>query len=190
MRRDEAQAETPTDSVEPAHALDAPAPREADADARVDALVELTVPSPEAVRAPQAPRLTPGLRTAELEGLLTGRRATIRLRGRLEGIPATLAPEVDGELVAGALESGQSALVEIDEEGEVWIVGVVQTRIPERLVLRADTVVVQGDTEVLLQSGKAGMRLREDGDVELVGSRIMHMSRGLFRIVGRMLRLN
>jgi len=30
----------------------------------------------------------------------------------------------------------------------------------------------------------------EDGDVEVVGSRILTMSRGLFRILGRVLRLN
>jgi hypothetical protein len=81
-------------------------------------------------------------------------------------------------------------LVEVDEAGEAWVVGLVQTRVPERLVLRADSVVLQGESEIVLESGKAGMRLREDGDVELVGSRIMTMSRGLFRIVGRMLRLN
>ena len=34
------------------------------------------------------------------------------------------------------------------------------------------------------------MRIREDGDVEIVGSRIAAMSRGLFRLVGRVLQLN
>ncbi len=188
MRRDDATA-APGPEPGVTETEGDPVSRSDDADARVDALAELA--RPEASAAPAAPRrLTPGLRTAELEGVLTGRLAAVRLRGALEAIPATLAPEVDRELVIGAAEAGQSALVEIDEAGAVWVVGVVQTRIPERLVLRADTVLVQGDTEVLLQSGKAGMRLREDGDVELVGSRIMHMSRGLFRIVGRMLRLN
>ena len=44
--------------------------------------------------------------------------------------------------------------------------------------------------EVLIWAGRAALRIREDGDVELVGSRILTMSRGLFRIVGRVLRLN
>ncbi|MEZ4311015.1 MAG: hypothetical protein R3F14_23480 [Polyangiaceae bacterium] len=43
---------------------------------------------------------------------------------------------------------------------------------------------------MLLRAGRAALRLREDGDVELVGSRISAASRGLFRIVGRILRLN
>jgi hypothetical protein len=187
MRRD-ASTSTP-DEAPAAAALDA-SPEPDDADERVDALASIAVAerSPAAV----APRLLPGLRTAEIAGVVGAhaRLVDVRLRGRLEIVTATLAPEVDRELVEHALEAGQSALVEVDEAGEAWVVGLVQTRVPERLVLRADSVVLQGESEIVLESGKAGMRLREDGDVELVGSRIMTMSRGLFRIVGRMLRLN
>jgi len=161
-----------------------------DAD-RVDALAQL---APTEAAAPAAtPRLSPGLRTGELvaaAGAKGPRKIEVRLRGRLDTIDATLAPEVDREIFDHAAEAGQSALIEIDEDGAAWIVGLVQTRVAEKIVLHADSVVLKGDSEIVLESGKAGMRLREDGDVELVGSRIMHMSRGLFRIVGRMLRLN
>ena len=43
---------------------------------------------------------------------------------------------------------------------------------------------------MFLRSGRAALRMRGDGDVELVGSRIATMSRGLYRLVGRVLRLN
>jgi hypothetical protein len=140
-------------------------------------------------RTPAAARFAPGLRTARVLDRPSGRSALVQLRA---GAPAeaTIAAEVDRAIVERALEQGQSVLVEIDDDGAIWIVGVIETRIPERLVIKADAVVIEGETELTLKSGASGMRLREDGDVELVGSRIMHMSRGLFRIVGRMLRLN
>ena len=41
------------------------------------------------------------------------------------------------------------------------------------------------------QSSAVGLAdVDEDGDVEMVGSRIVSMSRGLYRLVGRVLRLN
>ena len=48
----------------------------------------------------------------------------------------------------------------------------------------------------LLLPGTASAQLTQQhsfnvrGDVEMVGSRILNMSRGLYRIVGRVLRLN
>ena len=85
---------------------------------------------------------------------------------------------------------GQSALVEIDDAGAAWVVGIVQTRVPERLVLRASSIELEADREVLLRTGTAGLRLRDDGDVELVGGRIAATARGVFKLVGKILRLN
>ena len=50
--------------------------------------------------------------------------------------------------------------------------------------------MIEAEREILIRSGRGAMRIREDGDIEVVGSRISTMSRGLFRIVGRVLRLN
>jgi hypothetical protein len=50
-------------------------------------------------------------------------------------------------------------------------------------------VVLEGEREILLRSGRGAIRIREDGDIEVVGSRISAASRELFRIVGRLLRL-
>jgi hypothetical protein len=72
----------------------------------------------------------------------------------------------------------------------VYVVGVLQTRIPRELTLKADKIHIDARHELLLRSGRGAMRIRQDGDVELVGSRISAMSRGLFRLVGRVLRLN
>ena len=68
--------------------------------------------------------------------------------------------------------------------------GVLRSRQPEKLVLRASVIEIEAEQELLLRSGKGAMRIREDGDIEVVGSRISAASRGLFRLVGRMLRLN
>ena len=51
-------------------------------------------------------------------------------------------------------------------------------------------LTIDAAEELVLRAGRAALRLREDGDVELVGSRISAASRGLFRLVGRILRLN
>jgi hypothetical protein len=70
------------------------------------------------------------------------------------------------------------------------IVGVVQTRVPREVTLKASTITLEAEREILLRAGRSALRLREDGDVELVGSRIVTASRGLLRLVGKMLRLN
>jgi hypothetical protein len=76
-------------------------------------------------------------------------------------------------------------------DGELpLVVAVLQTRMPEHVHLRGGKIELEAEEEVLLRAGRAGFRLRKDGDVELVGSRISAASRGLFRLVGRILRLN
>lgn len=157
-----------------------------------DLVSEMPAPAAEAkpvVAFTQRSALVPGLRTARVVSA-EGRRATVAIRGAGETVAAAIAPEVEAELIAEAAANRESALVEIAEDGEVTVVGLVQTRRPRELHVKGDKVVVEGEREVLLRAGRAALRLREDGDVELVGSRISAASRGLFRIVGRILRLN
>lgn len=130
-----------------------------------------------------------GLRTARIVSL-QNRQATIALRGSREAVSATIAPDVDRELVEDAAAHKGSVLVEGGEDGIAWIVGIVQTQKPSEVHVTGEKIVVEGSREVLIRAGRAALRLREDGDVELVGSRISAASRGLFRIVGRILRLN
>ena len=113
----------------------------------------------------------------------------MRFRGKTQKVTAQVAPEVDPRLLNLALRNRDSVLVEADGE-RLWLVGILQVRLPERVELRAREILIEGEQEVTLRSGRAGARLRKDGDVELVGSRISAASRGLFRIVGRILRLN
>jgi hypothetical protein len=164
---------------------EAPAAAEpgADAPARAPSLLDAIEAS-----ATEAPRFAPGLRAAKLLSL-DGARALVDLRGGVV-LDARLADDVERELVLRALDAGDRVLVEIDERGEAEIVGVVATRVPRTLHLEADRIVIDASEELTLRSGKAGLRLREDGEVELVGSRIAAVSRGLFRLVGKMLRLN
>jgi hypothetical protein len=96
---------------------------------------------------------------------------------------------VDRVFLLDAIAEGQSLLIEA-ADGEPWVVGVIATRAPERLRLHGKQVEIEASEELVLRAGAAGMRFRSDGDIELAGSRISALSRGLFRLVGRMLRLN
>jgi hypothetical protein len=121
---------------------------------------------------------------------LRGRSATVQLRGDDGPVDVELDPDVDAAVVAEALENGDRVMVESDERGELALVGVLRCRIPEKLKISAATIEIEAEREVVLRSGRAALRLREDGEIDLVGSRISAASRGLFRLVGRMLRLN
>lgn len=162
----------------------------------IDRLLERVEPAPasathaqhrERPAAPSAP--SPALRTATLVAVERDRIA-IKWRGSREELEATLAEGVDRSLVADAMREREAVLVEQTPGGAPIIVAVLQTRRPRELKLTAEKITIEADQEILLRSGKSAVRLREDGDVELVGGRILAMSRGLFRLVGRVLRLN
>jgi hypothetical protein len=185
-----------SDAREQPGAREETAPSEHEAHAGDEALERLLeqVESPKAApatsaKAGMASEAPPALRTARVVAMKEG-SVQIAWRGRSAAMEASLAEGVDRELVARAMRQGDAVLVEADPELGPLIVGVVQTRLPETLELKANKIVIEGESEVLLRSGTAAVRLREDGDVEMVGSRILSMSRGLYRIVGRVLRLN
>ena len=121
---------------------------------------------------------------------LSGARLTVRCRGLEAPMVVDLAPGVSREVVAAAVRNGDRVVLEQGEGEAVAVVGVLHTRVPEELVIHANKVRIEADEEFLVRSGAGAMRVRRDGDVEIVGSRISVMSRGLFRLVGRMLRLN
>lgn len=129
------------------------------------------------------------MRTAVPIGI-RDRLVSLKVRGVQGSVVGELAPGVSAEVVALAAENGDSVVLECVPDTPPLVVGVLTTQIPETLTLRAKKVHIEGDEEVLLRSGLGAMRVRRDGDVELVGSRIAAMSRGLFRMVGRVLRLN
>lgn len=177
----------------------------AEADSRLDELLEkVDAPRPEpaanparepAVRAGAVALPAAVLRTA-VAVAVAGRCAQVRVRGLAEPFSAVLDAGVSAELVEQAAQRGDRVLLEQVDGADPVVVGVVQTHaphdnaVPEELSLKAKRIVIEGEQEVLLRSGRGAMRVRQDGDVELVGSRISAMSRGLFRLVGRVLRLN
>jgi hypothetical protein len=119
---------------------------------------------------------------------LGGGAALIAWRGSDARVAAIVAPGVEKDLLEQTIEEGGMVLVE--DGPPPLVVGVLQTRRPRKLELTAETVSIEGEREVLIRAGRAAIRLREDGDIEIVGSRISAASRGLFRLVGRILRLN
>ena len=121
---------------------------------------------------------------------VVGRNATITFRGDSTEYAATIPSDVDPEFITEAHAAGQNVMVEWTRGAEPLIVGVLQTRNPRELHLKAESVHIEGEREVLFKSGRGALRIREDGDIEIIGSRISAASRGLFRIVGRLLRLN
>jgi hypothetical protein len=168
----------------------------ADPSARIEEILERVAqpspspePAPEPLRLPGEPDRATSLRTARVSRI-TGSSVELVIRGRDGAVEATIDEGVDSELIARAMAIGDRVLVEITQGEAPVIVGVVQTRVPTRLELKAQDIVIEAEREVLIRSGRAAARLRQDGEVELVGSRILTASRGLFRIVGRVLRLN
>ncbi|MEZ4311016.1 MAG: hypothetical protein R3F14_23485 [Polyangiaceae bacterium] len=79
-----------------------------------------------------AANAAPGLRVARVVSV-TGRRARIGLRNKGIEIDATLAEDVQRELIEDAVREKAGVLVEIEENGEAVIVGVVQTRKPSEV---------------------------------------------------------
>jgi hypothetical protein len=165
---------------------------EATRDRAIDKLLEqVERPSVEHSRASHVSAHMPlvALRTGRVEAI-EGRIVTLAWRGGSAAIEGAIAEDVDVALVRRAMERREPVLVEVASDAVPVVVGVVQTRLPEKVELRGETITIEAERELLLRSGRAAVRLREDGDLEIVGSRIAAMSRGLFRIVGRVLRLN
>jgi hypothetical protein len=131
----------------------------------------------------------PLIRTARVTAV-SPNKIELAFRGRREPAQAKLADGVERELVALAMKNRDAVLVEVEPDGVLLVVGIVQTRIPREVIIKAETIQIEAERELLLRTKTAAVRLREDGDVELVGSRILALSRGLFRLVGRVLRLN
>lgn len=166
--------------------------------AGVDAIsLEDFIPAPPAV-APAtlpAPALAlpalaaPSMRTARVLRV-DGRSATIALRGGRAEVEAEIAPEVEVEVIEAACANGEAVLVEALPNSAPVIVAALHTRRPQEIHLKAENITVEGAREILLRAGRGAIRIREDGDIEVVGTRISAASRGLFRIVGRILRLN
>ncbi|WP_437931025.1 hypothetical protein WMF37_17925 [Sorangium sp. So ce291] len=157
-----------------------------------DVLAEPAAPADPAaapLQARQAQLLGVAMRTARVASV-TGRTARILVRSAEGPVEAEIAPEVDPEVIADAHARGDAVLIELCEGALPLIVGALTTQRPKALHLKADTITLEGAQELLLRSGRGAIRIREDGDIEVVGSRISAASRGLFRIVGRLLRLN
>jgi hypothetical protein len=158
----------------------APAPSQ-DKPSVLDAVLESMSASETPAEAPRTPAIAPGLRSARLVSL-DKRRATVTLRGHTAPINADIAPEVEDALLALAQRQGDGVLVEVFEGDKPVIVGVLQTKLPHEVHVKADVIHLDAAKELVLRAGRAALRLREDGDVELVGTRISASSRGLFRL--------
>jgi hypothetical protein len=172
--------------------MDAPTASEAEPESADS--VQRTAPAPLLEELADAtPRDAPAaearLRTARLLNL-DQLDATIAWRGSDRPMRALVAQDVGRDLLMAALAAHQPVLVEQAHGETPVIVGLLQTQLPRELKLSAEKIELRGDQEILLRTGRAGIKLTRDGEIELVGSRISAVSRGLFRLVGRMLRLN
>lgn len=129
--------------------------------------------------------LSPGKAPVVVAVLTTQRPRAIRLHA------ATVHIEADQEL---SLSAGES-FVQMRKGGLVTIAGAqeVSMRTSQGTVrVRKDgEIELDGKSEVLLRSSKSALRVRaEDEEIERIATQIRATSRGLFRIVGRLLRLN
>ena len=164
----------------------------------LDKVADTPAPSadPSSVTATLADQASP---VADLTGVVMrtatplrvrGRSVELQIRGVAEPVDGQLGPGVSQELVVQAARNRDAVVLECVAGEPPLVVGVLQRTIPAELTIKATKLHLVGEQEVLLRSGRGAMRIRQDGDVEIVGSRISAMSRGLFRLVGRVLRLN
>jgi hypothetical protein len=145
---------------------------------------------PSATPSPVPPAAFVGVRSAELLRL-SGTSAWIQLRGPTQPLEANIAPEVDIEFLTETLRGGRQVLVEGFSEGPPLIIGVLATqKTAPTTTIKAADLELEGTRSVTLRSGRAGLRLHSDGEIELVGTRVSLAARGLMRVVGRVLRLN
>ena len=152
------------------HGADAPDPLQH----LLDQVTDGTRAEIETDRAPLPPVALPGsvtLRTVEPLSI-RGRIVAIRCRGMEGEILAGLGHGVSKELVAQAVRNGDALLVESAPGEAPLVVGVVQTQWPEELALHARTIHIEADDELLLRAGRGAVRIRQDGEIEIVGSRI------------------
>lgn len=151
----------------------------------LDRLLDQVESQPVPAALPSPPRL------ALVRGeRLVGQAVLVRPRSGAESLEAEIGDELDRALLGDAIRDGQLLLAEWPESGPPVVVGVVQTRPPSRLHFAAEEIALDASRELLLRSGAAALRLRASGEVELVGSRISAVSRGVMRLIGRLLRLN
>ena len=158
-------------------------------DVTLDDIVETTeaaLPEREAPAIAAVPTCT--ARVVSIEGKT--RSAVILARGAKGPVSAEIAPEVDLEVVEDARANGDAVLVESCAGERPQIIAALRTRRPRELRLRAEKISIEGMKEVLLRSGFGALRIQESGDIEVVGGSINAVSRGLFRLVGRLVRLN
>ncbi|WP_437899190.1 hypothetical protein [Sorangium sp. So ce124] len=127
-------------------------------------------------------------RVVSIEGKT--RSAVILARGAKGPVSAEIAPEVDLEVIEDARANGDAVLVEIRAGEQPQVIAALRTRRPRELRLHAEKISIEGMKEVLLRSGFGALRIQESGDIEVIGGRINAVSRGLFRLVGRLVRLN
>lgn len=178
---------------------------------RVLERVEMPPSALNTASAPAAPTASaaPTLGIARVVAL-QGRSASVVWRSGAQPVTARLADEVESELIARVVE--EKGLVLVEQGNELTVVGVIQTREGESrraspsevslrgravrlesegpLSIKAETIEIEGGNEVLLRVGPVALRLRRDGSIELVGSSVYLTSRGVFRLIGRVLRLN
>jgi hypothetical protein len=138
--------------------------------------------------AAEAPRPI-GTFSARLVRLTEG-GALVRFRGELFDRAVRVAPEVDRTWLELAAQSGETVLVETLPTTGSLVVGMIQTRPLTDLLLEADTITLAAKKDITLVAGRSALRLRENGHVELVGTRISQISSGVLKLVGRLLRLN
>jgi len=118
-----------------------------------------------------------------------GMIAQVTLLGSESSESLAIAPHVDGTLIDRAVTD--HSLVLLGEwNNQSTIIGLIQTKLPDHTLISGKNIVIEASEQLTLRSGRAAIALRSDGALEMMGTRIAATSRGVFRLIGRALRLN
>ena len=134
----------------------------------------------------------PGIALGLLLGELDG-----RFRARVGGVErlVDVDPSVDPELLREAIRSGARVVLEPTEAGALAVVGVLSTArvltIDRSGAVEAQVrrIALSASEEALLAAPGAFIRAKRE-DIELYGRRVISRARELYRVLGRMVKIN
>ena len=117
----------------------------------------------------------------------------VSLAGRPDPVRVTSAPKWDRKTLDQLQERRERILVQLDSTSgalRVELLGLPAVEPDVRAGIEAGRIILDGKEEIVLKTPKAMICLRANGDIEIVGRRIVSKAKGEQKILAPMIKLN
>lgn len=157
----------------------------------VEEILDETRSAPAKSESAATKKPAPGMRSAKLVSIAPCR---VVVSGR--EMDARVDESVSAVVLEGAVARGERVVVEVEDDGEVVVVGALRTQptpgidAADQYTIEAGRIDLKAEHEVSMSAKTALVVLRAIGEVETVAERITTRAHGVHKIIGRMLRLN